>query len=60
MDNDESKKIGLSADNLQDIEKRLKEIKERTTEFVEKNPLTSIAIAVGVGYLLARIFSGKK
>ena len=55
-----SEKIGLSSENLADIELRLKEIKERTTDFVQKNPITSIAIAVGVGYLLAKILSGRR
>ena len=48
------------SDSLGDIEERLKEIKERTTDFVQKNPITSIAIAVGVGYLIAKILSGKR
>ncbi len=48
------------SDSLGDIEERLKEIKERTTDFVQKNPITSIAIAVGVGYLLAKILSGRR
>ncbi len=60
MDKNDLGKIGLSGENLEDIEERLKEIKERTTEFVQKHPLTSIAIAVGVGYLIARIFSGRR
>lgn len=48
------------SDSLGDIEERLKEIKERTTDFVQKNPITSIAIAVGVGYLIAKILSGRR
>lgn len=60
MDKNDLDKIGLSSENLADIEKRLKEIKDRTTEFVQKNPLVSITIAVGVGYLIARLFSQRK
>lgn len=55
-----SEKIGLSSENLADIELRLKEIKERTTEFVQKHPLTSIAIAAGVGFFIARLFTGRR
>lgn len=46
--------------SLDEIEDRLKEIKERTTAFVKKNPLTSIAIAVVVGYFVGKIFSGRR
>lgn len=60
MDKNDLGKIGLSSENLDDIESRLKEIKERTTEFVQKHPLTSVAIAVGVGYLIAKLLSGRK
>jgi ElaB/YqjD/DUF883 family membrane-anchored ribosome-binding protein len=45
---------------ISDIEERLSEIKNRTTDFVQKNPLTSIAIAAGVGYIIAKIFSGRR
>lgn len=51
---------GIDKDTMSDIEERLKEIKDRTTDFVQKNPLTSIAIAVGVGYIIAKIFSGRR
>lgn len=60
MDKNDLGKIGLSDENLQDIEERLKEIKERTTEFVQKHPLASIAMAVGIGFIIARIFSGRR
>lgn len=50
----------LDKNSMSDVEERLKEIKERTTDFVQKNPLTSIAIAVGVGYVIAKIFSGRR
>ena len=60
MDKNDQGKIGLSSDNLVEIEERLKEIKERTSEFVQKHPITSLAIAAGVGYLIARLFSGRR
>ena len=50
----------LDKETLGDIEDRLKEIKDRTTDFVQKNPITSIAIAVGVGYIIAKLISGRK
>ncbi|MEA9357513.1 DUF883 C-terminal domain-containing protein [Bacteriovorax sp. PP10] len=51
---------GLDKNSISDIEDRLKEIKDRTTDFVQKNPLTSIAIAVGIGYVIAKLFSGRR
>lgn len=60
MDLNDLKNNGLSAENLKDIEERLKEIKDRTSEFVQKHPLTTVAIAVGVGFILGRIFSGRR
>ena len=39
---------------------KVKEIKDRTTDFVQKNPMTSIAIAVGVGYILGKLLSGRR
>ena len=58
MDNNDQK--NLSSDHLKDIEERLKEIKDRTTEFVQKHPLTSVAIAVGIGYVIAKLISGRR
>lgn len=51
---------GLDKESISEIEERLSEIKTRTTDFVQKNPLTSIAIAVGIGYIIAKIFSGRR
>jgi ElaB/YqjD/DUF883 family membrane-anchored ribosome-binding protein len=48
------------SDQLADIEDRLKEIKDRTTDFVQKHPLTAVAIAVGVGYVIAKLISGRR
>ncbi len=39
-----------------DLETRLKELKAKTEELVKKYPLASIAVAFGVGFLLAKIF----
>lgn len=50
----------LSTTNFDEIEERLKEINVRTTAFVKKNPLTSIALAAAVGFILGRIFSGRR
>ena len=51
---------GMNSESNSEIEERLKEIKNRTTDFVQKNPLTSIAIAVGVGYIIAKLLSGRR
>jgi ElaB/YqjD/DUF883 family membrane-anchored ribosome-binding protein len=51
---------GMNKESLSEIEDRLKEVKERTTDFVQKNPLTSIAIAAGIGYIIAKFFSGRR
>jgi ElaB/YqjD/DUF883 family membrane-anchored ribosome-binding protein len=51
---------GMNKESLSEIEDRLKEVKERTTDFVQKNPLTSIVIAAGVGYIIAKLFSGRR
>jgi ElaB/YqjD/DUF883 family membrane-anchored ribosome-binding protein len=45
---------------LTELEDRLKEIKDRTSEFVKEHPLTSIAIAAGVGYIIAKLLSGRR
>jgi len=51
---------GLSPDTLKDIEERLKDLKTRTTEFVKEHPMTSVAIAVGIGYIIAKLISGRR
>lgn len=50
----------INSETISDIEERLKEIKDRTSDFVQKNPMTSIAIAVGVGYILGKLLSGRR
>lgn len=51
---------GLDRDQLEDIEARLSEIKDRTTDFVKKHPLTSLAIAAGVGFIIGKLLSGRR
>ena len=50
----------LDKDTISDIEDHLKEFKNKTTDFIQKNPLTSIAIAAGVGYIIAKVLSGRR
>lgn len=60
MDKNDLGKLGLNSENLDDIENRLKEIKDRTSEFVKEHPLTAIAIAAGVGFIIAKLLAGRK
>jgi ElaB/YqjD/DUF883 family membrane-anchored ribosome-binding protein len=54
-------KENLNLESLKDIEERLKEIKDRSSELVKEHPLTSIVIAVGVGFIIAKLISrGRK
>jgi len=36
------------------------DVKDEVTDFVKNNPLASIAIAAGLGFILAKIISGRK
>jgi ElaB/YqjD/DUF883 family membrane-anchored ribosome-binding protein len=47
-------------ENIEDLDARLKEAKEFTAEFIRKNPLTSVALAAGVGYFIAKFFYQKR
>ncbi|MBY0416257.1 MAG: DUF883 C-terminal domain-containing protein [Bdellovibrionales bacterium] len=51
---------GMKKEDLDSLELRLKEAKEITSDFVRKYPLTSVALAAGVGYLIAKFFSQKR
>ena len=51
---------GIKSEDLEELEKRLKEAKKKSSEFIRAYPLTSIAIGVGVGFLLAKLFSKNK
>lgn len=35
-------------------------VKDEVTDFVKKNPLASLALAAGLGFILAKILSGRK
>lgn len=45
---------------LEDLSKSLEGKKEELSEIVRKYPLTSIAIALGVGFLVGKLFNSKK
>ena len=49
----------LDSEELKEIELRLKEVKERTSDFVRSYPLTSVAIGIGVGFFIGKLFSKK-
>ncbi|MFZ4714948.1 MAG: glycine zipper domain-containing protein [Bacteriovoracaceae bacterium] len=42
------------------VKEKLTDSKDALTDYVKKNPLTSVAIAAGVGYVLARLLHGRK
>lgn len=51
------------ADHKSDYDKVVNtyvEVKDEVTDFIKKNPWASVAIAAGVGFLLARLLSGRK
>jgi ElaB/YqjD/DUF883 family membrane-anchored ribosome-binding protein len=50
---------GMKSEDLENLEKRLKEAKLKTSEFIRDYPLTSVAIGVGVGFLIGKLFSKK-
>lgn len=60
MEHKDFKLPEIDKEVMSDIEDRLKELKDRTTDFVQKNPITSIAIAAGIGFILAKLLSGRK
>ncbi|MBA2404507.1 MAG: hypothetical protein H0V66_07040 [Bdellovibrionales bacterium] len=45
---------------LDEVKDKYSDVKNEITDFVKKNPLASVAIAAGVGFLLARLLSGRK
>lgn len=49
-------KTYVQKDDFESLEKRILEAKEMTAEFVRKYPLASVALASGVGYLIAKLF----
>ncbi|MBP9681375.1 MAG: hypothetical protein KBD76_08215 [Bacteriovorax sp.] len=52
--------LSMKAEDIEEIEARLKEAKEITAEFIRKNPLTSVALAAGLGYFVAKFFYKKR
>ena len=46
----------MKDEDIKELELRLKEAKETTAELIRKYPLTSVAIAAGIGYFVARLF----
>ncbi len=49
----------INQQDLQEIEIRLKEAREKATEFIRAYPLTSVAIGIGLGYMIGKMFSKK-
>jgi ElaB/YqjD/DUF883 family membrane-anchored ribosome-binding protein len=49
----------LGGINTEELEQKLKNIKEETSEFISKYPLTSAGIALGLGFMIGRMFSRK-
>lgn len=50
----------MTKEDVQALEVRLKEAKEITADLIRKYPLTSVALASGVGFLIAKLFSQKR
>lgn len=42
------------------IKDKFQDVKEEITDFVKANPLASVALAAGIGFLLARLLGGRK
>lgn len=42
------------------IKEKSTDLKNEVTEFIKENPLIAIAIAAGLGYLIAKLLNGKK
>lgn len=47
-------------DDMKEIELRLKEARDKVSEFVRTYPLTSMAIGVGAGFLIGKMFAKNK
>ncbi|MCK6594414.1 MAG: DUF883 C-terminal domain-containing protein [Bacteriovoracaceae bacterium] len=46
--------------NLEELEKSFAEKKVELTQLIQKYPLTSVAVAAGIGFLIGKIFSQKR
>jgi ElaB/YqjD/DUF883 family membrane-anchored ribosome-binding protein len=49
----------LDAQQLAQFEEKLKKAKEKVSILVKENPLTSVVVALSVGYLIARLLNRK-
>ena len=45
---------------LEELEKSFAEKKVELTQLIQKYPLTSVAVAAGIGFLIGKIFSQKR
>lgn len=43
-----------------EIKDKIVEVKEEISDFIKANPLASVALAAGLGFLLAKLLSGRK
>jgi ElaB/YqjD/DUF883 family membrane-anchored ribosome-binding protein len=46
--------------HLEELEKDLQEKKEELNQLIRKYPITSVCVAVGIGFLIGRLFSNRK
>lgn len=51
---------GDQASELDKVTGKLNDVKDEVADFVKKNPWAALAIAAGLGFILARLLSGKK
>lgn len=45
---------------LQDVEKKLKENKDKLENLIREYPLVAIAVALGAGYVIAKLLNSGK
>lgn len=45
---------------LEELEKNLKEKKDELSEVIREYPMTSVLVALGIGILVGKLFSGGK
>ena len=46
--------------NVETLKESCVDVKDEITDFIKKNPLTSVALAAGIGFLIAKLLSGRK
>lgn len=49
----------INPEDFKEIELRLKEARDKAQELIRTYPLTSVAIGLGIGFLIGRMFSKK-